>query len=64
MLRVTKFILSVVFFKGYFGKFNLNLDILTGTIEAGGSLTGTTFDNLQEKKYSVAVAGSIIPNIF
>ena len=46
-------------FERYFRKFNLNLDILTGTIDTRASFTGTTFGNLKEQKYSVTLAGSI-----
>ena len=37
----------------------INLDILTNSIGAGATLSGTTADNLKETSFSVAASGSI-----
>jgi len=55
----TLVVVLLLAFDGCLAKININLDILSGTIDAGSSLTGTTVEGLKESKFSVAVSGSI-----
>ena len=59
MHKVTIFAILLFAFNGCLAKISINLDILTGSIDAGSSLTGTTVEGLKESKYSVAVSGSV-----
>ena len=59
MHKCTSLVILLLAFHSCLAKININLDILTGTIDAGTSLTGTTVEGLKESKYSIAVSGSI-----